>query len=88
MPQTHVLQAIRTKYHGPTNTRGARYSATCWGDRVIVAIDHALSDEANHLAACEALKTKLSTGAPHGVWDRSTVAGRLRDNSMAHVFVE
>jgi len=39
--------AITTKYHGPTNTRGSRISATVqdgsgWKKRVSVAYDHSL----------------------------------------------
>jgi len=54
-----VYQAIETKYHGPTNSRGSRISARSQAGRIFVHYDHALSIEANHHAACLALATKL-----------------------------
>ena len=53
------MQAIRTKYHGPTNTRGSRISAQCEAGRVYVPYDHALSIDGNHKAACDALLDRM-----------------------------
>lgn len=59
------MQAITTKYLGPTNYRGARVKATCEAGSVTVSWDHALGSEENHDAACRALALKLGW---HGQW--------------------
>jgi hypothetical protein len=48
-------QAIVTKYHGPTNSRGSRVIASAQAGRKIVPWDHALNSENNHRAAALAL---------------------------------
>ena len=53
------MQAIVTKYHGPTNTRPGRVSAKCEAARVIVEWDHALNVDDNHRRAAETLRDKL-----------------------------
>jgi len=55
----HIRQAITTKYHGPTNTRGSRISATAQAGRITIAYDHALDDTQNHAAAACALAKKF-----------------------------
>lgn len=73
------MQAIVTKYHGPTNVKGSRISATsASGQRVIVGYDHSLSLEENHMAAAQALCIKLN-------WSSSFVTGGTKDG-YAHVF--
>ena len=54
------MQAIQTKYLGPTNTKGSRVKATCWLTSVTVSWDHSANVEENHIAAIEALLTKLN----------------------------
>lgn len=44
-------QAIVTKYHGPTNSTGARISATAYAGRIYWHYDHALDAPENHRAA-------------------------------------
>ena len=51
---------IETAFHGPTNTRGSRISATCKRDsdrtyREFMYYRHELNSDANHLAAAEQL---------------------------------
>lgn len=53
------MQAIRTRYHGPTNTKGSRFSATCEHGRIYVPYDHSLNLAGNHKAAALALLEKL-----------------------------
>lgn len=53
------MQAIRTRYHGPTNTKGSRISATCAGGRIYVPYNYALDGLGNHKAAALALMEKL-----------------------------
>ena len=55
-------QAIVTKYHGPTNVKGSRVSATCEAGRVILEWESALNLEENHAAAVRALLKKLGWG--------------------------
>lgn len=59
------MQAIRTVFHGPTNTRGSAITArSAGGSSVRVPYDHALNLDENHAAACDALKAKLSWTGP------------------------
>jgi hypothetical protein len=59
------MQAIRTRYHGATNTKQSRITASCQAGRVTVNYDHALNLDQNHRAACEALRARLEWVAPH-----------------------
>jgi hypothetical protein len=55
-----MSKAITTTFHGPTNTRGSRYSAKdSDGNRVTVPADHALRVEDNHKRAALALCAKM-----------------------------
>lgn len=54
------MKAIITKYHGPANVRGSRYSASDEdGNKVTLSADDSLSSEANHDAAAKALCIKM-----------------------------
>ncbi len=55
------MQSIETRYHGPTNTRGSKISATASGNgkRVYVSYDHALNGDENHKAAALKLMEAL-----------------------------
>lgn len=54
------MKAIVTKFHGPGNVKGSRYSATDTdGNRVVLSADHALSGEDNHDRAAVALCRKM-----------------------------
>lgn len=63
---------IRTRYHGPTNARGSRISATTIsGQRVYVPYDHALSTEENHDTAARKAAALIAWTLPRvwrGVW--------------------
>lgn len=56
-------QAIETKYHGPTNTRGSRISAKADPGTIYVPYDHALDIAENHAAAAHAYAHKYG-------WDK------------------
>jgi len=59
---------IRTRYHGPTDTRGSRISATTIsGKRVYVPYDHALSINDNHTAAARKAADLVAWSCPR-VW--------------------
>lgn len=68
------MQAITTKYLGPTSHRGSRISAICAAGRTIVAWNHELGVEANHDAAAQKLIEKYKW---YGEWQR----GELHDSS-------
>lgn len=77
------MQAIQTKYHGPSNVRGSRIIARASAGSVIVGYDHRLDIEENHKAAAHALAVKLDwLSDAYG----SLVCGSLPDGSYAHVF--
>jgi hypothetical protein len=52
-------QAIVTRWHSPTNTKGARMSASAGAGRVSIPYAHGLNLADNHAAAASALVTKL-----------------------------
>ena len=53
------MQAIVTKYSGPTNHRGARIKATAQAGATYLSWDYALDTSANHRAAAVALANKF-----------------------------
>jgi len=70
------MKAIMTKYHGPTNTRGSRVSASdSDGNRVSVSFDHSSRDP--HDLAVIALCKKMG-------WTGKLVAGGWKHG---HVYV-
>jgi hypothetical protein len=78
------MQAIVTKYIGPTDTKCSRVKAFCLTNTkgVTISWDSELTSDQNHAAAAEAFKEKmLWTGYP------KTVMGALPDGSVAHVFM-
>lgn len=75
------MQAITTKYIGPTNFKGSRVSAVSGsGLRKTIEWDDALNQEQNHRAAAQALCDKLG-------WNWKFVTGGTKDG-YAHVFVD
>jgi hypothetical protein len=67
-----IVQAIVTKFIGPTNTRGSRIKATAAAGSVTVAYEHALNIEANHARAAEALANKFKW---RGTWAQGGAPG-------------
>ncbi len=76
-----MLQAITTRFIGPTNFRGSRFSATCRAGRVIVPRDFALNANDNHIAAANALREKL------GWMDIDMQSGMNHKHEGVHVLV-
>jgi hypothetical protein len=67
------MKAIRTKYHGPTNFKGSRISASDEdGNRVSIPYPHELSGEAVHRKAADALCIKMH-------WTGEMIGGALKD---------
>lgn len=54
------MQAIQTKFIGPTNTKGSRVKATCWLGSVTLGWDHALDSAENHKEALQAMCDKMN----------------------------
>lgn len=63
------MQAIETRYHGPTDTRGSRISARCEAGRISIPYDHAKSADRNHDAAAVELARKLGWLDSHAAKD-------------------
>lgn len=71
-------QSIVTQYHGPTNSRGSRISATSSsGDRVYISYPHELNSEDAHASAAVALADKMG-------WNGTLCSGGLKNG---YVFV-
>lgn len=68
-------QTIVTKYHGPTNTRGARITAKAEAGSMSLSWDHALNADKNHEAAVAALVKKLGWDEAGGDWVGGAVDG-------------
>lgn len=54
-----MLQAIQTKYLGPTNFRGSRVKAYCQAGSITIDWEHSLNPEDNHKHAVLELIKKL-----------------------------
>jgi len=70
---------IRTRYRGPTDTKGSRIIATDGESRIAVSYDCALEARENHRAAVDALMAK--TG--HDSWE--FVTGNFPGDSYYHI---
>jgi hypothetical protein len=72
------MQAIVTKYIGPSNTKGSRVKATCQAQSIFLHWDDTLNSDQNHSVAAQTLAAKLGW---YGHW----VGGGLPDGTMAWV---
>ena len=72
------MKAIFTKYHGPTDFKGSRISASDEdGNRVVISYPYELSGEDVHRKAAEALCAKMN-------WPGKLVGGSYK---RGYVFV-
>lgn len=77
------MQAIETKYLGPTNSRGSRVKATCEAGSVVIEWDDALDSPENHDNAVRQLIARLDwASAARGDWYRGGLKG-----SRGYVYV-
>lgn len=76
-----TVQAIITKYHGPTDTRGSRISATCASGKTSIPYPYHLEGIAAHADAARELCEKL------GLVGRFT-SGHLPDGRYVFTFVQ
>jgi hypothetical protein len=72
------MQAIETKYLGPTNHRGARIKATAQAGQITVPYDHALDFGENHIAAARAYAQRKG-------WLGSWVGAQAPDGRFVYV---
>jgi len=72
-------QAIKTTYHGQSNTRPSRIVASAAGRSFSFAYDDALTTDANHNNAAEAVAAKFK-------WPGVLVAGVFNGHYF-HVFI-
>ena len=86
------MQAIITKYLGPTNVRGSRIKASC--DRGSITIGWPYEGpEESHVAAAQALVDKFvaEDAAKYGEhvnpWSRPRACGSIPSGEYVHVFV-
>lgn len=77
------MQAIQTKYLGPTNARGSRIKATCAAGSLTIGYPYELSGQAVHRKAAEALAVKLGWTGEHY---EPLLGGCLPDGSYCFVF--
>jgi len=78
------MQAIITKFHGATNTKPSRVSATCYstkklGRRVMLSWDHGLDTEDMHRAAVNALCEVMGWTSGEGGY--AWIPGAMPDES-------
>jgi hypothetical protein len=75
MTNPTARSAIRTRYHGPTDTRGSRFIATGGESRLTVPYDHGLNPTENHCIAAQAFLDK------HNPFETKLVANALCFNN-------
>jgi hypothetical protein len=73
------MQAIETRWLGPTDTKGSRIVARCDARRLVVSWDHGQSQEQNHRDAARKLIRELGW---FGAWSIGTVPSL--PNSYVH----
>lgn len=77
------MQAIETRYFGPTDSKGSRVKATCEAGSVTLSWDDGKDSTGNHDAAARNLILRLGwDNAKRGAWYRGAVKG-----SRGYVYV-
>lgn len=76
-----LMQAIITKYLGPTNTKGSRIKASCAAGSVTIDYPDELSGIDCHAKAAYALLAKMH-------WGYKLVGGQLPSQEYAFVMVD
>lgn len=80
------MQAIITKYLGPTNSRGSRVKAFCQAGQVTIPWDDALDVNQNHDKAATVLAYKL--GWNEGLYGKLVGGALPNDTGNCYVFVK
>jgi hypothetical protein len=81
------MQAIRTRYFGPTHVRSSRIQAKAEAGAIYVAYDHSLTIGGNHKAACDKLLAKLRW-RPSDANSYTPVVGGVFNGDYYWVFTE
>lgn len=72
------MQAIETKFIGPTNTKGARIKAILACKSIVIPYPYEYEEtEAHHYAALSLINTLQ--------WNVSIITGKLRNGNYVHV---
>lgn len=75
------MKAILVKYHGPSNTRGSRYTAKAEGNpSLTLSYNHALGADENAKAAAVALVKRMK-------WNCGVVGGTLPNGDRCYVLI-
>jgi hypothetical protein len=81
------MQAIITKYLGPTNTKGSRIKATCAAGSLTRSYDNGLDSDGNHRAVAEALCVKMGwVSTPNNLYT-SLCQGQLPNGDNVFTFI-
>jgi hypothetical protein len=82
------MQAVITKYLGPTNSRGTRIKAISWSGSATVGYDYSLNSGDNHKAAAQAICDNLNS-APNVIEDGSWTieAGAEMPDGRGYAFI-
>lgn len=72
------MQAIQTRYFGPSNVKGARIKAWADAGSVTIPYPHELSGQACHRKAAQALADKFG-------WESTYLGGELPNGDYAFV---
>lgn len=78
------MQAIQTRYFGPSNTRGSRIKAWCAAGSITIPYPHELSGQAVYRKAAEALCKKLGWTEPY--YGEKLLGGCLPNGDHCFVF--
>lgn len=74
------MKTITTKYHGPTNTRGSRISASDGDNRLSISYPYELNHDQAHMKAARQLCEKLN-------W-KGTLQGGSTKDGMVWCFID
>ena len=90
------MQAISTRYLGPTNTLGSRIKASCERGSITIPYPYDLSGDEVHREAVRQLLARFikedsegENGCPpeRNPWNRQFATGSLPDGTVAHVLL-
>ena len=82
------MQAILTKYIGPTNTKGARVQAKTVSKTMTFAWDYSLDEEGNYRNAAHEMCIAMAKLSQGDAWNNPTfqlVSGCLPNGDYCHV---
>ena len=79
------MQAIVTKYFGPTNTKGSRIKATCAAGSLTVSVDNRWDQTQNHAKAAAMLVAKLGWVPSQGRYAEKWFSAGLPNGDCVHV---